>query len=174
MTHLPDGNSKAFPTGHAVLYFMIFSPLSGQTLWLLNLWTQTAGMQFISRWHLSFIKKGPNKAFVAHLQWLVLPAELLHGCCCVVQLPPELHHFGLQFLDLTFSLHTPETQPCSGYSQLWRMQIGVSSGYIIYGDQNSVFICSASHRKNKKRTLICSLSLMLIRKDWGIFLQCHC
>lgn len=31
-THLPDCDGEAFPTGHAVLHFMILSPLSGQTL----------------------------------------------------------------------------------------------------------------------------------------------
>lgn len=31
-THLPDSDGEAFPTGHAVLHFVILSPLSGQTL----------------------------------------------------------------------------------------------------------------------------------------------
>lgn len=37
MTYLPDGERKAFPTSHAVLYFMILSPLPGQGLGLFDL-----------------------------------------------------------------------------------------------------------------------------------------
>lgn len=45
------------------------------------------------------------------LERLVLSAELLHGRRRVIQLPPQLHHFGLQFLYLTFTFYAPETQP---------------------------------------------------------------
>lgn len=36
-SYLPDSHTKAFPTGHAVLHFVVLGPLPGQTLGLLDL-----------------------------------------------------------------------------------------------------------------------------------------
>lgn len=45
------------------------------------------------------------------LERLVLPAELLHSRRRVIQLSPQLYHFGLQLFYLAFTFYTPETQP---------------------------------------------------------------
>lgn len=43
-SHLPDRDGEAFPTGHAVLDFMVLRPLSGQTLRLFDLRASTAAV----------------------------------------------------------------------------------------------------------------------------------
>lgn len=85
---------------------MILGPLPGQTLRLLDLRDQRRLLSKNQEKAPPFLLSLPG----ADLKGLVLPAELLHGCRRVVQLPPELDHFGLQSLYLAFTLHTPHTQ----------------------------------------------------------------
>lgn len=123
-SYLPDSDRKAFPTGHAVLHFVILRPLSGQRLWLLNLHHHQINntiikeqqpckicqhfCQFFGLHILCFSFSLNTLCFTTDLEWLVLSAELLHGCCGVFQFPPQLYYFGLQFLDFTFTLYTPK------------------------------------------------------------------
>lgn len=123
-SYLPDSDRKAFPTGHAVLHFVILRPLSGQRLRLLNLHHHQTNNTIIKEQQSCKICQHFCQSFGLHilcfsfslnllrfttdLEWLVLSAELLHGCCGVFQFPPHFYHFGLQFLDFTFTLYTPE------------------------------------------------------------------
>lgn len=134
-SYLPYSDREDLPTGHAVLHFMILGPLPGQRLRLLDLNTASAvtvkalnfnqaqEQQNILKYtvdfkHFSFLPL--IQCLMTDLKRLVLSSKLLHGRCCVVQLPPQLHHLGLQFFYLTFTLHTPGVDKHKKENDLWQ------------------------------------------------------
>lgn len=129
-SHLPDSHTEAFPAGHAVLHLVVLGPLPRQALALLDLGggkkaargpAVTTGSA-TPRPHGDATEgrlRRRHKCLTTDLERLVLPAELLHGGRRVVQLPPQLHHLGLQFLHFAFTFHAPEAPPQSNGGDLW-------------------------------------------------------
>lgn len=103
-SYLAHSDGEDLPAGHAVLHLVVLGPLSGQRLRLLDL--KAKRNQSVYWYELNSVLLLLTGCVLADLKRLVLPPQLLHGCCRVVQLPPQLHHLRLQLLDLAFTFYT--------------------------------------------------------------------